>query len=143
MSKPAKHSSGAVKGSLVLPAVIAGAFSFLTGVILLPFVVTELLRYSPYGNPGAGTTGLWLGVTALILIAVPALALTALSLRKLIRDYRRWKRGLPAGQRAVVTFLELIALEGAHLAWRDHNRQESERLSASVMGEARKDQPWQ
>lgn len=132
-----KHSSGEVRTSGTFIAVAAGSISLAAGAVVAPFALIELFRYSPYENPGALGTGLWLGVASAILIGVPLLVLAVATARALRRHYRAWKRTLTPAQRFALTLAEVLGMEAAHLAWRDHNRDESSRLTASVMGEKR------
>jgi hypothetical protein len=131
MSRRGTHRSGHEKDLKAL----AGVTSFCLGVPLLISSVTELLRYSPYEDPGAGTAGLWLGIAAVLAICIPVLALVILIVRLAAADYLAWRRSLSPVQRALVGWGEFAALLGAHLLIRHHHRETSARLTASVMGD--------
>lgn len=97
--------------------------------------VAELLRYSPYEDPGAGQAGFWLGLAAL---AVGGTMLTAIGLSLILRGargYLRWKSSLTPGARVAADIAEIALMSEAHERWRGHNQAVSERLSRSVMGE--------
>ncbi len=133
----ARHSNGEVKTSPGFIALFIGGMSLITGLVAGVGAVVELFRYSPYENPGALDIGLWMGLAAVLLVGIPAGAVLLLGLRAVFRRYRAWKRTLTPGQRTMLAFAEFAAMEVAHIAWRDHNREESARLTASVMGEKR------
>lgn len=133
----ARHSNGTVKTSRGFIVLIAGTASVAAGAILAPIALIELLRYSPYEDPGALGTGMWTGLAAILLIGLPVGLVLVLGLRSALRRYRAWKRTLTPGQRTLLAFAEFAAMEAAHIRWRDHNRDESARLTASVMGEKR------
>lgn len=132
-----RHGGEPVKTPNRFLPLAAGGLSIAAGVVLAPISLVELFRYSPYGDPGALGTGLWLGIAAVILIGVPVATGTLLFLRAMYRRYRAWKRTLTPAQRAWLAWGEFAAMEAAHLAMRDHNRKESARLTASVMGDER------
>lgn len=117
----------------------AGIASACTGIILIPFALDALLRYSPYGNPGALGIGLWLGAAAVALIAFPAAVALAVALARSARRYLAWRRTLTPGQRAALATAELAALAVGEEALRRHNREVSARLTKSVMGTERGD----
>ena len=97
--------------------------------------VAELLRYSPYEDPGAGQAGFWLGAAALA-VAGSMLAVVGASLAiRAARGYLQWRRSLTPGARIAVGIAEIALMAESHERWRDHNRAVSERLSRSVMGE--------
>jgi hypothetical protein len=133
----ARHSNGTVKTSPGFIVLLAGGLSAGTGLALGVGALVELFRYSPYENPGALDIGLWTGLAAVLLAGIPAGLVLLLGLRSALRRYRAWKRTLTPGQRTLLAFAEVAAMEAAHIAWRDHNRNESARLTASVMGEKR------
>jgi hypothetical protein len=115
----------------------SGAASACTGVILVPISLDELFRYSPWGDPGAGTAGLWLGVAALVLILVPLAGLLVVLAWRAARQYLAWRRGLAPAERAAVAVAEVVLMFGAERALRHHNHEMSAQLTASVMGEER------
>jgi hypothetical protein len=117
----------------------AGAASASTGIILIPFSLDELFRYSPYGDPGAGTAGLWLAVSALLLIGVPVAVAAVITMVRAGRRYLAWRRSLTPGERAAVSAAEVVFLLGAETALRHYNHEQSARLTASVMGPDRGD----
>lgn len=105
--------------------------------------VAELMRYSPYEDPGALTAGLWLGGSALVLAGL-LLAWLGLSAGiRAARSYLRWQRSLTPGARIAVSMGEIMAMGSAHEAWSHHNRRVSQELTSSVMGEDRsREDPW-
>ena len=118
---------------------IAGAASVCTGLVLVPFALSHLLVYLP--DPGTEKTGWWLAGTALALIVIPVATGAAILAGRGLRQYLAWKRTLTPARQMAVTITEIALLEAAHLAFREHNRKESARLTASVMGED-DDDPW-
>ncbi len=114
--------------------VIAGSVSAMTGACLLPSAIDKLLRYSPYGDPSAGTMGFDLLWASLALMIVPAVAALGVFLARRIRQYRAWMSTLTPQERLLVHFAEGAAIEAGHIALRDHNRREDARLSESVIG---------
>lgn len=116
-----------------------GAASACTGVILVPVALDKLFRYSPYGDPGDGTAGLWLGVTALVLILVPLAVVITVVIVRAGRQYLAWRRSLTPEARAAVAAAEVVVLFSAERALRHHNREVSARLTDSVMGPERGD----
>ena len=113
------------------------AASLLTAAVLGVASLTELFRYSPYENPGAGQAGLRLGIAAVTVAAVPAAVMIILIIRALARDYRRLTAGLTPAQRLALAMAESAGMAVAHELWKRHNDEESSRLTASVMGEPR------
>lgn len=132
-----RHASGRLgpRGFLVIGA----AASACTGLILVPFALDELFRYSPYSDPGAGTAGLWLSVAAAALILVPLAGLLIFLVVRGMRQYLAWRRTLTPQQRAALAAAEFVAMAGTEMAFRHHNREESARLTESVMGPERGD----
>lgn len=138
MSRP-RHASGRIApGPHGLLALVAGIPSVLIGAGLLLIALIEAFRYSPYGDPGAGNVALWLGIAGLLAAGIPLLAAGFGAGRAGLRAYLAWKRTLTPEERFLVDAAEVAALWGAHLAFREHNRREDARLTASVMGDARK-----
>jgi hypothetical protein len=115
----------------------AGAASECTGVILVPFALDELFRYSPYEDPGALTAGLWLSAAAAALILVPLAVVVIVLGARAARQYLAWRRGLTPSARAAVAAAEVVLLFGIERELRHHNREVSAQLTASVMGEDR------
>jgi len=113
------------------------ATSALIGLILLIASVAQLLRYSPYDDPGAGTTGLWLGVFGLFLIGAPVALVAGHLFIETRQKHQRWLATLTPEQRAAVKAAEYAALIGADLLWHEHNKRESAQLTDSVMGRHR------
>jgi hypothetical protein len=131
-----RHAS-APRPTLALAATIAGTASESIGTVLLLIALDKLIRYSPYGDPQAGRVGFTLlGISAL-LIAVPILVIIGCLIIRGVRQWRAWSRALSPEQRMMLRFAETAAMEGAHIALRDHNRREDARLSASVIGTER------
>lgn len=96
--------------------------------------VAELMRYSPYEDPGALTAGVWLGLGALG-IAGTMLAVFGGSIAvRGARGYLQWKRQLTPDERIAAGIAEIAAMGYAHEAWSHHNREASARLTRSVMG---------
>ena len=118
-------------------ALIAGALSVLAGLVLLAAAVAELLRYSPYENPGAGTAGLWLGIAAVILIGWPAVAGIGTLIAGGYRARRSMLAGMTPDQRFAYLMGEALVAEVVHHELHEHNKREDARLTASVMGERR------
>jgi hypothetical protein len=116
--------------SIVISVLVALACGTVLGVMS----VQDLLRYSPYEDPGDGQKGLWLGVAAVIVISVPVLGIAAVIIRALARDYRHMMRNLTPGQRFAVMLGEAAGMAVAHEAWKHRNEQASARLTTSVMG---------
>lgn len=133
-----KHRNDIVKRSPLFICVSGGSACVIAGAGLLIASVAELLRYSPYGDPGAGQAGLWTGIAAVILIAVPAGSLAVWGAARLVRRYLAWLRTLTPGQRLAASVIEFGVMEGVHYVWHEHNKRESARLTASVMGPERK-----
>lgn len=132
-----------MNGRSTTPLMLAiGATSLTAGAMMLPPALIELFRYSPYEDPGAGRTGLLLLLGFLLFAGLPVLLLAARCAWAAGRSYLAWKRTLTPGQRALLAWAELSALTAAHLSWRAHNRSESERLTASVMGGEYKYDPF-
>ncbi|MCW2930036.1 MAG: hypothetical protein JWM19_998 [Actinomycetia bacterium] len=118
-----------------IPLVVFAMLS--TAAVLIVMALDSFLRYSPYGDPGAIRTGLWLGLTGLAIIVIPAgIALIVFAVAAW-RRYAAWKGQLTPGQQDAVSLAEAAALEGAHLAWHRHNQEEDARLTESVMGRSR------
>lgn len=115
------------------------AVSIFSATILGIASLKQLFRYSPYEDPAAGQAGLRLGIAAIVVISVPAVLIIVLVARALVRDYRRMTAGLTPGQRFALVLAETAGLAVAHEAWHHHNREESSRLTGSVMGEDRSD----
>lgn len=112
-------------------AVVSGTLA----LVLAVAAFTELVRYSPYEDPGAGAAGLWLSAACLACATVSFAALIARArVIGAVRGYFAWRRALPPQQRAALAAAEALAMEGAHLAWKHHNAAESARLAESVMG---------
>jgi len=132
-----RHSSGEVKTSRLGAGLLAGSISLIAGGAIAPFALYDLFQYSPYGDAADLGTGLWLGLASAVLIGAPLIVLALIAIRVLSRSYRAWKRTLTPRQRLAVGIAEVLGLEAAHIAWRDHNRKESARLTESVMGEKR------
>lgn len=130
MSK-GRHQSGQSTAPTLL---IAGSLSVAAGTILLPIAVAELLRYSPYEDPGAGQTGLMIGLLSITLLGIPALALAVRAGLWLRRQRKAWLASLTPEQRGRVYLAEAAGMTALHLYLRHHHRGESERLAASVMG---------
>lgn len=97
--------------------------------------VAELLRYSPYEDPGALAAGTWLGLAAVGLAAVMLIALGGSAVIRAARAYRQWRRQLTPGARIAADMAEIAAMSYAHEAWSRHNREVSARLARSVMGD--------
>jgi hypothetical protein len=95
------------------------------------------LRYSPWGDTGALTIGVRLGLAGLLLLIYPVL----LVVTAIARSAHRELRALGLSDRQART-VELGALAVADVAWYEHNRKVSERLTESVMGPERGDNPW-
>jgi hypothetical protein len=95
---------------------------------------TELLGYTPWGDPQAVNIGMYLGVAAIVLMAWPVGVLVLWAAREFHRELRTL--GLSAQQARTV---ELGALAVADVAWFESNRKESARLTESVMGPERED----
>jgi hypothetical protein len=105
-----------------------------TGIVLGVMSVQDLLRYSPYEDPGDGQKGLWLGIAAVIVIGIPVAIVAVAIIPALARDYRRMMRSLTPGQRFAVMLGESAGMAVAHELWRNRNDEESARLTGSVMG---------
>jgi hypothetical protein len=95
----------------------------------------ELLRYSPYEDPGALPAGVWLGLAAILDAAIAIVLLLARPVRGAIHGYSAWRHSLTPGERAALSLAEAAAMTAAHEAWRHHNGQVSARLTRSVMGD--------
>lgn len=114
--------------------IAAWAISAIAGAVAGIAGLDKLLRYSPYGDPGALTGGLVLCALATVLIcAIPAGCFARFVIEAEV-GYRAWKRSLPAEQQLAISAAEAAGLMGAHLWWRDHNRKMDAELTASVMG---------
>ena len=116
------------------PGVIIGLTSIGAGIILLAVALDAAVRYSPYGDPGAGSTALWCGIYGLGLIAVPVVIAIAEGIAIASQAYRDWKASLSPGERAALSITETAALLGADAYMAGRNRKTSEKLTASVMG---------
>lgn len=132
MRNRGRHSSGQVK-SFFWPAI--GILSVLTAIPVGLAAVAELFRYSPYGDTGALDIAIRLGISAALMMGIPLIAAVWRLLRQMRREYRAWLATLTPGQRLAASVAGLAAMEAAHIAFRDHNREVSARLTASVMGE--------
>lgn len=111
-----------------------------TGASLGCFIAagTELLRYSPWGDPQALTTGIRFAGAALVFAAFPAALIIAWIVREIRREAR--KLGLSPAQTAVIGF---AVMEVAHHEWSRHNERVSAQLTESVMGPERGTEgPW-
>lgn len=102
---------------------------FLSGI---PCAIGALAEGSAYSaaNPGASSAAAHLGLAAVILLGVPVLVLAV----RLLVQYSRWKKTLTPEQRLILSLAELGALTGAAIGLHHHNREVSERLTASAMG---------
>lgn len=126
----------------VIPLVILAVV--IAVVVLLSMAVDSFLRYSPYEDPGAFRTGMWLATAGLLLAMLPAGMLLAWAGWAALRRYGAWKGRLTPRQQEAMCFAEVALLEEAHLTWRHHNQQEDARLTESVMGtEGSRDGEWQ
>jgi len=114
---------------------MTGIASVTGGVCLLVPAVAEALRYSPYENPGAGTAALLLFICFLVLTGLPALFLAIRVFGAIVRQHARLVSHLTPGQRILLYWSEFAGLLVAHEIFRHRNRETSERLTASVMGE--------
>lgn len=105
-----------------------------TGASLGCFIAagTELLRYSPWGDPQALTIGIRFAGAALVLAAFPVALVFIWTAREIGREARRL--GLSPAQAAVVEF---AVMETAHHEWRKYNERVSAQLTESVMGPER------
>jgi hypothetical protein len=115
--------------------IYAAILALPAGVILLACALVNAFRYTPYGDPGALTAAVTLGILGVLLTGIPLLTAALVAGWAVTRDYRAWKRTLTPAQRTLLTWSELAGLTVAHIAWRDRNRREDERLTASVMGD--------
>lgn len=127
-----RHASSRTSAGLAVG--IAGAVSEIAGFALLLIALDKLIRYSPYGDPQAGRDGFSLLGISVLLIGIPILAVVGSLLVRGARQWRAWTATLTPEQRTMLRFAEAAAMEGAHLAMRDHNRREDARLSESVIG---------
>lgn len=97
--------------------------------------VTEGLRYSSWGDPGALTIGLRLLLAGVVLAVLVAVLVFAAA----VRSIRRKGTRLSAGQVAAGA----AALGVADYYWHEHNVREAARLTESVMGPERTgESPW-
>jgi hypothetical protein len=132
MSK-GKHASGTSKTPAGL---VTGTASAAVGLLVMaPVALIEALRYSPYENPGAGKVALDVGLLALFLVLVPAGCAVLTSIMWLHGQRKAWMARLTPAQRAAVYWGEFAGMSVLHMLWSRHNREVSERLTASVMGE--------
>lgn len=133
-----RHAGSPVAGPNYFLALVIGIPSVLTGVALLVAAVAEAFQYKPYTNPGPLTAAVWLGISGALLAGVPVLVAVLSGARVAHRHYAAWKQTLTPEQRFAVNAAELAAMTGAHLALREHHKRVSERLTASVVGDAGK-----
>jgi hypothetical protein len=130
-----RHSSRAgLPVGLILG--ISGAGSVVAGFIILLVALDKLLAYSPVGNPEAGRVGFTLLGMSVLFIGIPVVSVVALALVSGLRRHSAWMKTLTPRERLAVRVGETAMMEAGHIAWRDHNRAEDARLSASVIGAA-------
>lgn len=127
-----RKEPGRVPGSF-----IAGTVSVVMGLGVGVAAIAELLRYSPYEDPGAGSAGGLLALAAVLLIIVPPLYLAISVGSKAAHDYSAFKKTLTPAERMTLNLAETAMVTGVHLAAREHHKKVDERLTASVMGEPR------
>lgn len=114
---------------------MTGIASAAGGVCCLIAAVPEVFRYSPYEDPGAGTSTLLLLACFLALTGLPVLILAVRAVALVMREHAALVARLTPGQRALLYWSELAGLVVAHEIFRRRNRETSARLTASVLGE--------
>lgn len=129
-----RHKASRIPGSF-----IAGSVSVVTGLGVGIAAIAELLRYSPYENPGAGRTGGLLALAAVFLIGAPLLLLATGLVGKAAHEYSAFRKTLSPGERAALDFAQAAVMTGAGAAWHRHNKEQDARLTASVMGKPPRD----
>lgn len=127
----AKHRK---RSSRYLLLLLAAAVTMNAGLAMICGGLILLLRYSPYGDPGAEAPGAWLFFAGLALVILPLAVAVLLWLARIRRRYRDWKETLPAAERTAVELTEFAVLTGTALAWHKRAEERQDRLAARVMG---------
>lgn len=134
MGRHSSRGTSWTRRQVLAASALASAASWTAGIFLI-------VHANQLGAANYDYNGQPLDVLGVFCILLPFIGVAAWIAVRLVRAaaaehrrYQAWKASLPPGQRAAVEAGEAVALAAAALAWHEHNKRTSARLTSSVMG---------